>query len=116
MSKETVDVNNLTSKEAYEILINKEKYLTSISNYKKSRAILLESVNDTDATIFYDKEGNCYVFFTDVYGTIYLVDGLSGKIIVKRKTDCVWESSPVAWGNRIVVGSRGKKIVSFVIN
>ncbi len=64
----------------------------------------------------YDKAGNCYVFFTDVYGTIYLVDGLSGKIIVKRKTDCVWESSPVAWGNRIVVGSRGKRIVSFVID
>ena len=64
----------------------------------------------------YDKAGNCYIFFTDVYGTIYLIDGLSGQIIVKRKTDCVWESSPVAWGNRIVVGSRGKKIVSFVIN
>lgn len=42
----------------YEILINKEKHLASISNYKKSRAILLESVDDTDATIFYDKEGN----------------------------------------------------------
>lgn len=63
----------------------------------------------------YDKEGNCYVFFTDVYGTIYLIDGLNGKIIVKEKTDFVWESSPIAWGNRIVVGSRGRKIVSFVL-
>lgn len=63
----------------------------------------------------YDKEGNCYVFFTDVYGTIYLIDGLNGNILVKEKTDCVWESSPIAWGNRIVVGSRGRKILSFVI-
>ena len=57
-----IKIHNIVDKgekvTVYEILINKEKYLTSISNYKKSRAILLESVNDTDATIFYDKEGN----------------------------------------------------------
>lgn len=61
----------------------------------------------------YDKKGNCYVFFTDVYGTIYLIDGLSGKIIVKQKMDAIWESSPVAWGNKIILGSRGNKIFGF---
>jgi hypothetical protein len=53
------------------------------------------------------------VFFTDVYGTIYLIDGLSGKIIVKQKMDAIWESSPVAWGNKIILGSRGNKIFGF---
>jgi len=61
----------------------------------------------------YDKEGNCYVFFTDVYGTIYLIDGLTGKIIIKEKMDAIWESSPVAWGNKIILGSRGNKIFGF---
>lgn len=63
----------------------------------------------------YDSAGNCYVFFTDVYGTIYLIDGVSGEMIVKRKMECVWESSPVAWGNRIVLGARGRKIYSFIL-
>lgn len=57
-----IKIHNIVDKgekvTVYEILINKEKHLASISNYKKSRAILLESVDDTDATIFYDKEGN----------------------------------------------------------
>ncbi|MNK00466.1 hypothetical protein D3C87_182510 [compost metagenome] len=83
----------------------KEKFVIKMDHYSWASPIDL-----------YDKAGNCYLFFTDVYGTIYLIDGLSGKIIVKRKTEYVWESSPVAWGNRIVVGSRGKKIVSFVID
>ena len=61
----------------------------------------------------YDKKGNCYVFFTDVYGTIYLIDGLTGKIIIKEKMDAIWESSPVAWDNKIVLGSRGNKIFGF---
>jgi outer membrane protein assembly factor BamB len=64
----------------------------------------------------YDQAGNCYVFFTDVFGTIYLIDGVTGKIIQKKKTDCIWESSPIAWGNRIVLGARGNRIFSFLVN
>jgi hypothetical protein len=63
----------------------------------------------------YDKDGNCYVFFTDVYGGVYLINGVSGAIIVKQRMDAVFESSPVAWGNRIVVGARGNRIFSFVV-
>lgn len=63
----------------------------------------------------YDKEGNCYIFFTDVYGGVYLIDGMSGAVIVKERMDAVFESSPVAWGNRIVVGTRGNRIFSFVV-
>jgi len=63
----------------------------------------------------YDREGNCYVFFTDVYGGIYLIDGLTGKIIHRQQFNAVFESSPVAWGNRIVLGARGDKIFSFLV-
>jgi hypothetical protein len=63
----------------------------------------------------YDEDGNCYVFFTDVYGGIYLIDGFSGKMIFYKQFPAVFESSPVAIGNRIVVGSRGKKIYSFLV-
>jgi outer membrane protein assembly factor BamB len=63
----------------------------------------------------YDKKGNCYLFFTDVFGYIYLIDGLTGEIIEKKKTDKVWESSPVAWNDRIILGARGNKIYSFLI-
>lgn len=63
----------------------------------------------------YDKKGNCYVFFTDVYGTIYLINGVTGKIIHREKTSYIFESSPIAWDNRIVVGTRGKTILSFLV-
>lgn len=82
----------------------KEKYVIQMDNYSWASPIDL-----------YDKKGNCYVFFTDVYGNVYLIDGVTGEIIVKEKMECVWESSPVAWGNRIVLGSRGNRIFSFLI-
>jgi outer membrane protein assembly factor BamB len=63
----------------------------------------------------YDEAGNCYVFFTDVFGNLYLIDGLTGRIIDKIKIPVVWESSPVAWNDRIVLGARGNKIYSFRI-
>lgn len=61
----------------------------------------------------YDKKGNCYLFFTDVRGTIYLINGVTGKVIIKQKMDAIWESSPVAWDNKIILGSRGNKIFGF---
>jgi outer membrane protein assembly factor BamB len=64
---------------------------------------------------FYDKNGNMYLFFTDVRGTMYLLDGMSGELIYKEKTKYVFESSPVIIGNRIVLGTRGSKILSFLI-
>jgi len=82
----------------------KEQFKISMSAYSWASPIAL-----------YDREGNCFVFFTDVYGGIYLIDGLTGQVIVKQKMDIVFESSPIAWGNRIVVGARGNKILSFIL-
>jgi hypothetical protein len=82
---------------------------------KKRYAIPMDAYSWASPIDIYDNEGNCYVFFTDVYGTIYLIDGLTGSIIHKEKTSYVFESSPVAWDNRIVVGTRGSTILSFLI-
>lgn len=92
---EFVAINKITGKEAYKI---------KLPNYSWASPIAL-----------YTKQGDCYVFFTDVFGNVYLIDGLTGKIIHKEHYGVVWESSPVAWGNRIVVGARGNRIYSFVI-
>jgi outer membrane protein assembly factor BamB len=82
---------------------------------KERYTILMDAYSWASPIDLYDKKGNCYIFFTDVYGTIYLIDGVTGAIIHKEKTSYVFESSPVAWGNRIVVGTRGKTILSFLV-
>jgi hypothetical protein len=88
------------------VAINKETGKVQFS-------ILMDNYSWASPIDLYDKKGNCYVFFTDVYGTIYLIDGVSGKLIIKQKMDAIWESSPVAWGNKIILGSRGNKIFGF---
>jgi hypothetical protein len=82
---------------------------------KKRYSIPMDAYSWASPIDVYDKKGNCYVFFTDVYGTIYLIEGVTGSIIHKEKTSYVFESSPVAWDNRIVVGTRGSTILSFLI-
>ncbi len=88
------------------VAINKETGKVQFS-------ILMDNYSWASPIDLYDKNGNCYVFFTDVSGTIYLIDGVSGKLIIKQKMDAIWESSPVAWGNKIILGSRGNKIFGF---
>lgn len=92
---ELVAINKRTGKEAY---------VVKLPNYSWASPIAL-----------YTKSGDCYLFFTDVFGNVYLADGFTGKIIHKEHFPVVWESSPVAWNNRVVVGARGNKIYSFVI-
>lgn len=82
---------------------------------KEVFAYKLENYSWASPIALYDKQGNPYLFLTDVYGNVYLMNGLDGTLIYREKLDCVWESSPVAIGNRVVVGSRGNKIYSFLI-
>ena len=77
--------------------------------------IPLENYSWVSPIALYDKSGNPYVYFPDVYGNIYLVDGLNGKIIFKQSMGLTFESSPVAWDNRIIQPARGNKIFSFTL-
>lgn len=95
MAGEFVAIDRTTGREIYTIPMNAYSWASPID--------------------LYDGEGNAYLFFTDVYGTIYLVEGLSGKVLYREKTSYIFESSPVAWDNRIVVGTRGKTILSFIV-
>jgi len=88
-------------------------------------------INDSDGTLkyeirlnnyswvspiaVYDNDGNAYIYFADVAGNIYLIDGATGEIIFRRKFEYIFESSPIAVGNRIVQPARGNRILSFII-
>lgn len=61
----------------------------------------------------YDEEGNIFIFFTDVSGQIYLIDGLTGELLLKEKTSYTFESSPIIINDRIFIASRGLSILSY---
>jgi outer membrane protein assembly factor BamB len=63
----------------------------------------------------YDQEGNAFIYFADVGGMIYLINGESGEIIFSEKTESIFESSPIAIGNRIIQPARGNRIYSFIV-
>jgi len=54
----------------------------------------------------YTEEGKGYVFQADASGNCYLLDGATGTELDMLKLKCTVESSPVVFGNRIVLGSR----------
>ncbi|MEZ4937253.1 MAG: hypothetical protein R2799_06635 [Crocinitomicaceae bacterium] len=78
-------------------------------------SFLLRAYSWASPLDLYDNIGNMYLFFTDVQGSIYLINGKSGELIFQEKTNYTFESSPVAINNRIVVGVRGNKILSFLV-
>jgi outer membrane protein assembly factor BamB len=75
--------------------------------------ILMDHYSWSSPVDLYDEDGRIYIFFTDVAGTIYLIDGLSGDLIIKEKTAYTFESSPVAVNDQIFIASRGQSILSF---
>ncbi|MFP4557290.1 MAG: dehydrogenase [Bacteroidales bacterium] len=64
---------------------------------------------------FYNEVGDLYIFTGDVIGNAYLIDGSNGDIIYKRNVGHNFEASPVAWGNSVVIGSRGRQIYRLTI-
>ncbi|MBM3431805.1 MAG: hypothetical protein FJX92_02215 [Bacteroidetes bacterium] len=75
----------------------------------------LDSYTWASPVDFYDKEGNMYLAFSDVYGTLYLLDGVTGQLIYKTKSGFTMESSPIIYNDRIVVGTRGSTVLSYKI-
>ena len=58
----------------------------------------------------YDKQGNMYIFLADAGGDVMLYDGANGALIFKMKVVDLFEASPVAFGNKIVIPSRPRDI------
>ena len=63
----------------------------------------------------YDQNGAPTLYVPTVNGFVLLVDGLTGEVIFSQDMGCIFESSPIAWNNRIIQPARGNKIYSFVI-
>jgi len=80
---------------------------------KEHFSVLMDQFSWASPVDVYDAKGKGYVFFTDVRGTMYLVDGLTGELLLKEKTAYTFESSPVIINDRIFIASRGRSILCF---
>ena len=54
----------------------------------------------------YTEDGRGYIFLSDISGTCYLLDGKTGEIVNTLELNRTVESSPVAFGNKILLGTR----------
>jgi len=64
---------------------------------------------------FLNEKGEMFLFTADTFGYVYLIDGADGRILHTARVGSNFESSPVAVGNSVVVGSRGQSIFKMSI-
>ncbi len=64
---------------------------------------------------FYDTDGNGYVLYTDVNGTMYMLDGKTGDVLDTYEFDTTMEATPIVYDNTVVIGTRGKKIYGITL-
>jgi hypothetical protein len=98
------------------------KVIFSLSRYNAMNKGLLVALNQATGDVIYetvlphyawsspldiyDKEGNMYIFLADSGGNVMLIDGEEGTIMVQKKIADLFEASPVAYNNLIVIPSR----------
>lgn len=82
----------------------KEVYRTQLKHYAWSSMVG-----------FYNEQNEMYIFHGDAIGNVYLVEGKTGKILFTERYGKNFEASPVAFGNSVVVGSRGNEILKMSI-
>lgn len=58
----------------------------------------------------YNELDEMFIFTADRRGTVYLIDGSNGEILLHKNIGHNFEASPVVWGNSVVIGSRGREI------
>ena len=64
----------------------------------------------------YTDNGTAYVVVCDTAGNATLVEGKTGKVLSKVSLGGLVEASPVAYGNMLVVGTRGEKICGIKVS
>lgn len=82
----------------------KEVWTLKLKNYCWSSPVAL-----------YTSEGKSYIVQCDSTGKAMLVEGSSGKVIDSIELGANVEGTPAAFGNTLVVGTRGAEIVGFRI-
>ena len=80
----------------------KEKWKLELKNYCWSSPVAL-----------YTKEGKSYIVQCDSAGKAMLIEGATGKLLNTIELGSNVEGSPAAFGNTLVVGTRGAKIIGF---
>ncbi len=59
----------------------------------------------------YTPEGKSYIIFCDSGGSMYLIEGTTGKILDRINVRANVEGSPAVYNNMVVVGTRGQEIL-----
>lgn len=75
----------------------------------------LDSYCWSSPVVLYTKQGKSYVVQCDSVGTAMLIEGNTGKVLDKINLGSNVEGSPAAFGNTLVVGTRGGKIIGFQV-
>ncbi|NLO27536.1 MAG: pyrrolo-quinoline quinone, partial [Actinobacteria bacterium] len=58
----------------------------------------------------YTPQGKSYIVLCDSIGNMFLLEGTTGKVLDSLNLGTNIEASPAAFGDMIVVGTRGQKI------
>jgi hypothetical protein len=56
-----------------------------------------------------------FIVTGDTLGSIYIIRGKDGSVLLRQKVGNNFESSPIVIDNNIIVGSRGKEIYKLSI-
>ena len=64
----------------------------------------------------YASQGKNYIVQCDSAGRTMLIEGISGRILDTIDLGANVEGTPAVFGNKIVVGTRGSKIIGFEVN
>jgi hypothetical protein len=82
----------------------KEVWRTSLAHYSWSSPVAV-----------YTPEGKSYLVLCNSVGTMFLIEGTTGKILTSIELGANIEASPAVFGDTIVVGTRGQRIVAVKI-
>ncbi len=70
----------------------------------------MDSYSWSSPVAVYNDSGKGYILMASFEGTLYLVDGTTGEVVTTYNLGTHMEASPVVYGNRLVVGTRGCEI------
>ena len=80
------------------------RYRTPLNFYSWSSPVAL-----------YNENSEMFIVTGDTLGSIYIIRGKDGSVLLRQKVGNNFESSPIVIENNIIVGSRGKEIYKLSI-